>query len=134
MLTKRLRLAYHLLEGQSKYHSDQHLARLLVVSALETRNGLPLRALSAMQPAQLPPYAPEDEDVIAGVTAARRISPMPEQTANAVPALAEDLIARMVGRMVPVCPDVLRATRAGDVFRGFGKALRGSKKLHRLLR
>eukprot|EP00439_Symbiodinium_sp_Y106_P078130 s204_g16.t4 len=132
MLTKRLRLAYHLLEGQSKYHSDQHLARLLVVSALETRNGLPLRALSAMQPAQLPPYAPEDEDVIAGVTAARRISPMPEQTANAVPALAEDLIARMVGRMVPVCPDVLRATRAGDVFRGFGKALRGSKKLHRL--
>ncbi|CAE7614995.1 ddx1 [Symbiodinium sp. KB8] len=64
-----------------------------------------------MEPAQLPAGANQDEDVFAGVSVSRQISPVPEQTANAVPALAEDLIARMVG---------------------FGKALRGSKKLHRL--
>ncbi|CAE7339882.1 unnamed protein product [Symbiodinium necroappetens] len=84
-----------------------------------------------MEPAQLPAGANQDEDVFAGVSRSRQISPVPEQTA-AVPALAEDLIARTVCRMVPVSPDLLRATRAGDVFRGFGKALRGSKKLHRL--
>ena len=117
-----------------KYQRDEILARRLVISALETRNRLPLRALSAMEPAQLPAGANQDEDFFAGVSGSRQISPVPEQTADAVPALAEDLIARTVCRMVPVSPDLLRATRAGDVFRGFGKALRGPKKLHRLLR
>ena len=55
-----------------------------------------------MEPAQLPAGANQDEDFFAGVSGSRQISPVPEQTANAVPALAEDLIARMVGQMVPV--------------------------------
>ena len=96
--------------NKAKYQRDESLARRLAISALETRNRLPLRALSAMEPAQLPAGANQDEDVFAGVSVSRQISPVPEQTANAVPALAEDLIARMVGQMVPVSPDLLRAT------------------------
>ncbi|CAE7200082.1 unnamed protein product, partial [Symbiodinium sp. KB8] len=76
--------------------------------------------------------APDDDldrvDIVVPLPSDRQILPAATEPEEAK-TLSEDFLAALVG-MVPVSPDLLRATRAGDAFQGFGKALRGSKKLY----
>ena len=87
-------------------------------------------------PSQMPgSAAPDDDldrvDIVVPLPSDRQILPAATEPEEAK-TLSEDFLAALVG-MVPVSPDLLRATRAGDAFQGFGKALRGSKKLYQLL-
>ena len=83
-------------------------------------------------PSQIPGSAADRVDVLVPLPSDRQILPAATEPEEAK-TLSEDFLAALVGRMVPISPDLLRATRAGDAFQGFGKALRGSKKLYQLL-
>ncbi|CAE7510778.1 unnamed protein product [Symbiodinium sp. CCMP2592] len=108
---------------------DEEVGELSSVFALQSR-AWP----NMIVPMQIPPDDDaEHVDVVAPLPSEIQIiAAAQEQDPKEATALSEDFLAELAGCMVPISPDLLRATKAGDAFRGFGKALRGSKKLYQL--